>query len=52
MEETKVAHCAFCGQRLNLGFFFMCHLCGSTYCYIHMGRHGSNHSKKREEILA
>jgi hypothetical protein len=52
MDESKVAHCAFCGQSLNHGFSFVCHVCGATYCYIHMGRHDRKNHAPTDAILA
>lgn len=42
-EQTHQNRCSFCGAKLSLGYHFTCHLCGSSYCYIHMSRHERTH---------
>jgi len=42
---TRAASCQYCGGRLNLGYHFMCHVCGTAYCYIHMAKHERAHAK-------
>jgi hypothetical protein len=39
----KVTTCAFCGRLLGREYFFTCHVCGATYCYIHLSRHNRAH---------
>ena len=46
------AFCQYCGGRLNLGYHFACHLCGESYCYIHMTRHSRAHSSRLYSIQA
>jgi hypothetical protein len=43
-QFTRQAFCQYCGGKLNLGYYFMCHVCGSAYCYIHMTRHDRAHA--------
>jgi hypothetical protein len=28
--------CWLCGRGLKAGYYFVCHVCGATYCYSHM----------------
>jgi hypothetical protein len=35
--------CQFCRRRFDVGYHFTCHLCGATYCYIHLDRHRTAH---------
>ncbi len=35
--------CHFCGRKFDLGYHYTCHICGATYCYIHMSRHVRAH---------
>ncbi len=37
-EKAKQA-CGFCGRSLSSGFYYVCHVCGSTYCYAHKPDH-------------
>ncbi len=52
MSETAHAKldtesfCQYCGGRLHLGYHFSCHVCGDSYCYIHMSRHARAHSRQ------
>jgi hypothetical protein len=43
-EARDEPTCRFCGGKFDLGYHYMCHACGATYCYIHMGRHMRAHS--------
>ena len=43
-ETQDEPTCRFCGGKFDLGYHFLCHTCGATYCYIHMGRHARAHS--------
>lgn len=60
MNETAhaqldhVSFCQYCGARLHLGYHFRCHVCGDSYCYIHMARHSRAHSLDRlpERVFA
>jgi len=33
---TTTFTCNLCGKALGKGYFYMCHVCGATYCYAHM----------------
>ena len=54
MSETthasvrRDAYCLYCGGRLNLGYHYVCHVCGDSYCYIHMSKHAKAHAGKTE----
>ena len=40
----QAPHCGYCGGLIDRrGFHYTCHVCGSTYCYIHMHRHRGAH---------
>ncbi len=44
--ETKtknVSTCSFCGRTLGKEYYFTCHICGATYCYIHTWKHSRAH---------
>lgn len=28
--------CWYCGRTLGAGFYYSCHVCDATYCYVHM----------------
>jgi len=34
--EKTTFTCSLCGKALGKGYFYMCHVCGATYCYAHM----------------
>ena len=42
-SKHDATSCSFCGKTLGKEYFFTCHVCGATYCYIHMYRHGKAH---------
>ena len=42
------AFCQYCGGKVQLGFYFTCHVCGDVYCYIHMSRHSKAHAPQAE----
>ena len=42
-ESAVASHCRFCGLALGREYYFTCHICGATYCYIHMWRHSRAH---------
>ena len=44
--KRSTAFCQYCGGKLNLGYFYKCHVCGETYCYIHMTRHSRAHTPR------
>ena len=33
--ETQRRTCSTCGRILGQGFYYVCHICGLTYCYAH-----------------
>jgi len=37
---ARATACAFCKRRLANEYFFTCRKCESSFCYIHMSRHG------------
>jgi hypothetical protein len=41
--EEKASHCAYCGEKLVLGYWWTCHTCGATYCFVHMTKHRNAH---------
>jgi len=41
--KAKADGCNYCGKVLGQEYYFTCHVCGATYCYIHMYRHGRAH---------
>ena len=46
-SETRERHrCCFCGETSDLGYHYACHICGATYCYIHMNKHARAHRPK------
>jgi hypothetical protein len=53
-QVNREAFCVYCGGKLNLGYHFMCHLCGGIYCYIHMARHARAHAPQalRDQVNA
>ena len=44
-SEQKRTYCEYCGGRLDLGYYFTCHICEKTYCYVHMTRHSRAHPR-------
>ena len=38
-KTTELTACGFCGRLLGIGYYFTCHVCGATYCYIHQSKH-------------
>ncbi len=42
-RTNRTSSCSFCGKQLGKEYFFTCHVCGATYCYIHMYRHARAH---------
>ncbi len=34
-EQKSARQCGLCGRSLGVGFYYMCHVCGATYCYAH-----------------
>jgi hypothetical protein len=35
-QEKHQDTCWLCGRMLTAGYYFVCHICGATYCYSHM----------------
>lgn len=35
-QEKHQDTCGLCGRMLGSGYYFVCHVCGATYCYAHM----------------
>jgi len=50
-ERSKQASCSFCGKALGKEYFFVCHVCGAKYCYVHMYRHGRAHKVQSAPTL-
>lgn len=46
-ESKQDGFCRYCGARLALGYYYACHVCGDSYCYIHMVRHARAHVTPR-----
>jgi len=42
LSETGFASCEHCGRKMWGGYRWACHLCGATYCYVHIGRHAKH----------
>lgn len=40
---ARVATCNYCSKVLGKQYYFTCHICGATYCYIHLAKHGKFH---------
>jgi len=40
---SGVVSCNFCSKLLGREYYFKCHICGATYCYIHMTKHSRAH---------
>ncbi|MDA4136780.1 MAG: hypothetical protein OK449_07280 [Thaumarchaeota archaeon] len=41
--SAKVATCNYCSKALGKEYYFTCHVCDATYCYIHMTKHSRSH---------
>jgi hypothetical protein len=48
-ETREKSSCSFCGASSDIGYHFVCHMCGATYCYIHMNKHAKAH---RQHVLS
>ncbi|MDV3244401.1 MAG: hypothetical protein LYZ66_04405 [Nitrososphaerales archaeon] len=35
-QQRQEDTCGLCGKLLSKGYFFVCHVCGATFCYAHM----------------
>jgi len=42
-SAARVAKCNFCSKVLGREYYFTCHVCGATYCYIHLTKHARSH---------
>jgi len=40
---SKVEKCNFCMKVLGKQYHYICHICGATYCYIHITKHARAH---------
>jgi len=40
---SGVTKCNFCMKMLRKEYYYTCHICGATYCYIHMTKHSRAH---------
>ena len=41
--SAKLATCNYCSKVLGRQYYFTCHICDATYCYIHMTKHSRFH---------
>lgn len=51
---TVVKHedtCWLCGRMLTAGYYFVCHVCGATYCYAHMPEKCKHDSRRPVKAL-
>jgi len=49
--SQKRLSCQYCRKTLPaLGYYFTCHVCGATYCFIHMRRHCA-HPRPAQALL-
>ena len=39
----KANNCNFCMKALGREYYYTCHMCGATYCYIHTPKHARAH---------
>lgn len=44
LNKKQGSSCSFCGKALGKEYFFTCHVCGATYCYIHKSHHSRAHA--------
>ena len=49
--SSKIATCNFCSKLLGREYYFTCHVCGATYCYIHLARHGKAHKAFADKFV-
>lgn len=35
VEQAAAPTCGVCGRKLGIGYYYLCHVCGSSYCYAH-----------------
>jgi len=40
---SEAAKCNFCMKVLGKQYHYTCHICGATYCYIHISKHARAH---------
>ena len=50
-QEREQDTCLLCGRMLSAGYYFVCHVCGATYCYSHMPEKCSHIVHKRTASL-
>jgi hypothetical protein len=43
--------CWLCGRMLKAGYYFVCHVCGATYCYSHMPEKCPHTGRKQSPAL-
>jgi hypothetical protein len=51
-RASRVVACNFCSKLLGREYFFQCHICGATYCYIHMTKHSRAHKPAVPVVLS
>ena len=51
-KTRKSPTCLFCCRILRREYYFTCHVCGATYCYIHLAKHHGAHQQKFTEQTA
>ena len=44
--------CNFCMRVLGKQYHYICHICGATYCYIHMTKHARAHKATMKVSVA
>ena len=49
--SAKVASCNFCRRILGKEYYYRCHFCGATYCYIHMAKHSRAHKATMQVVV-
>lgn len=50
-SEVSGPDCVYCGRRMGSEFRSSCHVCGESYCYIHMQEHSRTHARGGSEPL-
>jgi tRNA(Ile2) C34 agmatinyltransferase TiaS len=44
-ETRQKPTCGTCGRALGVGYYWTCHTCGATFCYVHIPeshKHGTS----------
>ena len=49
---ARLLSCNFCSKLLGKEYYFRCHICGATYCYIHMTKHSRAHKPASASALS